>query len=250
MIPTGFGVGIPHQRAQDDPSWYDTALAQVSPPWWYDWTYSQIDRPDYVPMLWRCDVEGVARALPIIMKNRVRLWLLGNEPERTDQSNTAPEVFAEAVKELNRQTHGTTIALPGILWDRYGYGKAWLSEYIDRGGPIPDAWHVHLYVWTADEWRRTVPEMLAFLKGIADIPVIISECASWHPKTTLSVLEAIKETVRVGDAQAAAYFSAYYDAWPEPSLLTAAGELTELGTQYTKERHEVFLPQVTVAEGV
>ena len=54
MIPSGLGIGVPHQCYEDYGMNLDAILHILNPSWWYTWKYDQLDRPGYVPMVWRC----------------------------------------------------------------------------------------------------------------------------------------------------------------------------------------------------
>ena len=240
-MPSGLGAGLPHQNAENDPAWYDAALETLQPTWWMNWKYDQLDHDGYVPMLWKCDLEWLAKALPTILSNPNHLYLLGNEPSRVDQSNTPPDVFAATVQMLRRETGdwAIPIALPGILWnDR---GRSWLDEYIAADGPLPDVWHFHIYCYTSSQVHSIIKHM-AYVYG--DRPIIISEIAGAVENANADVMRGIRKALADDTVQAAAWFSAYYDKWPEPSLLTAEGELTEIGELFVAEQHAVHLPVV------
>jgi hypothetical protein len=242
MTLKGWGCGVPWQRAESEPAWYHDALATLQPDWWYNWKWDQVGKWDnYYPMIWRCDMEWVARALPAVKANADRMWLLGNEPERADQSNTDPHTFAAAVDALRHAvgSWAVPIALPGILWN--DHGQAWLREYLEAGGAKPDAWHFHVYCSTAGQVSSMVDHMIAVY---GDRPIIISEVAGAVDGANEDVMRGVRNVLADGRIQAAAWFSAYYDKWEAPSLLTESGKLTRLGDMFIEEQHTVYLPGV------
>ncbi|KKN74828.1 hypothetical protein LCGC14_0387210 [marine sediment metagenome] len=248
-LPSGLAVGIPWQRAVNDPSWYVHALTMLEPNWFYNWKYDLCGQFDnFVPMIWRMNLEWLARALPTIKQYSTHLWLLGNEPERAEQSDTPPEVFAETVRELKRQTGSwvVPIAIPGVLHDYMSGGKNWTQAYLDAGGPLPDYWHIHLYEPNAMMIHSRIG---SWKKKFGDgIPIIVSEVASWRrdDNRPQEVMSAIRQALAKGDIHAAAWFSAYYETdMAFSSLLTAAGKLTELGEAFVAEQHLLNLPLVT-----
>ncbi len=248
MIPTGFGVGLPWQRAENEPAWYYDALDRLRPAWWHNWKYGRLNMDGYIPMLWRCNVDAVNTALPSVQRQPGRLWLLGNEPERADQSDTPPGSFAEGVRRFRHMTEplGVRFALPGILWDVFDHGRAWLNDYLAAGGPLPDCWHIHLYDYRGQAWTKRLHGALEYLAGLRDLPVIVTECASWSAQTNADVLQAVRQALRAGNIQAAAWFSAYDELWEAPSLLTENGKLTKLGDLFVAkpEQHTTYIPAV------
>jgi hypothetical protein len=246
MLPKGYGFGIPHQRAENDPDWYDIALGKIKHDCWINWLYGQTMRDKYVPMLWRCNAQWVMMAADYARSLGDRFWLLGNEPNLAKQSNTPPAQFVEATIMWREQVGGE-IGLPGIFWDRFGHGKQWLDEYIRLGGPLPDAWSVHLYQMRSDSWIETLPEMLEYLRKIADLPVLLTECGCSldDDEFIYSIVEQAKKAVRVGDVRAAFWFSAYYERdMPWNNLLTYDGELTQWGELWNQGWVNTYLPNV------
>ena len=73
-------------------------------------------------------------------------------------------------------------------------------------------------------------------------PVAVSEFASTDEPAAL--MQTVRGMLASGRLHMAAWFSAYWADWPEPSLLTASGELTEIGKLFAAEQHTVYLPAV------
>jgi len=240
-LPTGFGVGIPWQRAENEPAWYYDALDRLHPAWWHNWKYDRTGMAGYYPMLWRTDMESLAAALPTMREYADRLWLLGNEPERVQQSNTEPHTFAATVQALRAVMPELPIALPGILWN--DEGRAWLAEYKAAGGPLPDVWHFHIYCYSADQVWSIVDHMRS---AYGDRPIIISEIAGAVDDANEDVMRGVRRALADGRIQAAAWFSAYDEVWPDPNLLTDNCTLTRLGDVYIAEPelHTTYIPAV------
>lgn len=215
----------------------DAILHILNSPWWYTWKYDQLDRPGYTPMVWRCTKDWIERALPLALEEPERMWLLGNEPERLDQSNTPPDEFADNARRW--ALAGLPFAAPGVLWNEQG--RKWLEEYLSAGGPEPDAWHFHIYAWSAGHF---LAEIASMNRMWSRRPIIISECAGAVDNANLDVMRGVKEALRTGRIQAAAWFSARYEAFDDPSLLTADGQLTEIGAAFTAPEYTVHLPAV------
>ena len=101
--------------------------------------YSRIDERD-----WRTIQQ-------LIRRDPSHLWLVMNEPERRDQANLTPADGADLAKQM--RLAGAYIAVPGVIITTQGLD--WLDDYLAAGGPVPAAWHVHLYyAETADGMDR------------------------------------------------------------------------------------------------
>lgn len=138
------GVGVPWQWAERDSEYYDRAWRNLGQPAWYSWKWDAMGRPGFMPMAW-CPRLGsdYTRVLQAAHRAPVRsVWLLGNEPERADQSDVSSDEFADAVR-VWLALIGRRWAGPGILWG--DEGRWWLDEYIKLGGPLPDIWAIHIY---------------------------------------------------------------------------------------------------------
>ena len=108
-------------------------------PPWYDWHYVT-GGPTYQRMIYKTvPNKGVIERL--IRRDPSHLWLVLNEPERHDQANLSPEQGAAVAQEM--RDLGACIAVPGVIIGEDGL--AWLDAYLAAGGPLPEAWHVHLY---------------------------------------------------------------------------------------------------------
>ena len=247
-LPSGLGCGLPHQNAENNPAWYKTALEVLDPPWWYNWLYNKLEYDNYIPMVWECNVEQITKVLPTIRKHSDRLFFFGNEPERIQQSDTSPEVFALGIQELYRQLdgHKIHIALPGVLHDFLSNGKNWTRAYLDAGGPMPDVWHIHLY----EPNKAMIDSRIkAWKRDIDDTrPLIVSEGGSWRSDSNRpqEVMDALEAACDDGRLQAAAHFSAHYKLdMPYLNLIDESCNLTDLGRKYTKEVYTTYLPHVT-----
>lgn len=236
-VLTGLGVGLPWQHAEADEDYYQRALGTLMPPWWYSWKFDAIDFifPPFLPMVWAMKADGAANQAVTAAGYGPRLWLLGNEPERADQSNTSPETAA-LFSLWWRGTAQGEWAGPGVL---IGLPAAydWLDAYLAAGGAIPDAWAVHNYGWTADQWDNNLGPFLLWMqrRGVAK-PVIVTECASWDRSLPAqqAIMRRVRTAIEQGNIQAACWYSSRdpFGPFRGADLLTAEGELTPLGEQY------------------
>ena len=234
-------VGLPHQNAQADLSWYGRALELLQPPSWYNWKFDQTAEPHYVPMLWRLRNDAyMVEAIRVARLNKRRLWFLSNEPERKrDQggSDVEPSEAADAVALWKRRTDNP-IAAPGILWD--AWGQKWLEQYLQANGPMPDYWAVHIYAHSAGHWLVLWEEWREWMRDNAlELPTIVTEFASWSEDVAeqKAVMNVVNQTLRTDSLLHSAYwFSARYapfvDWWARSDLLDADDQLTELGEHY------------------
>lgn len=251
----GLGCGVPAPHGESDPAWYATATAALRPAWFYTWRADAIGQPGFVPMCWRMDIDSILPAVDVALANAasVPLWLIGNEPEREEQSDTPAHIAAAACREWVRRcgTWAIPWAAPGVNVSIHmaGMGYAWMEGFLACGGPIPPAFHVHIY-GNADAWRESVKRFHAWMRmRRVERPVIVSEagCAD----DPVGLFAAIRHSLSSGEVQAAAIFSARYEPWPDCDLLTDDGELTALGRLFVSEvmpagdgGHTLHLPAV------
>ena len=105
-----------------------------------------------------------------------RTWLVLNEPERDDQADTAPDDAAihmtylmEAVGESGTVACCGVIVGPGRPW------AEWLDAYIAAGGPIPAAWHIHIYEDSPAQWEESLALWDEWNASHGALPTIVSE---------------------------------------------------------------------------
>jgi hypothetical protein len=109
MIPSGLGIGLPHQCYEDYGMDLDAMLETLQLPWWYSWKADCIGRPGFVPMLWDGNVERMAEFTSVVsaaaeLPDMVFLW---NEPESAKQANMTPTEAVTAKRE--------TVHLPVVM---------------------------------------------------------------------------------------------------------------------------------------
>lgn len=237
------GICVPPLHGEVSAAYTNSVLAKLQPPWWYDHRFGCVGQSGYVPVVWwlRQTEDNFVQGLEVASANPNELWLLGNEPEL---NNVRSDEAARAVRKWERMLTEWAVeyAVPGvnITLHRIMCALDWLDGYIVHGGPIPRFWHVHVY-GTVECFEQSLQLFENWMQTRNIVrPVIVSEFAS--TEQPFAIMEAVRRWLKSGRLYMAAWFSAYYEQWPEPSLLDTGGELTEIGELYTAERHEVFVP--------
>lgn len=239
MIPQSLGLALPWQSERIGPAFASgRVLAKLPAAWWMNYLHDHLADARYVPMVWAVQ-EGAAfsDAALAAQQDRERYWLLGNEPDRADQSNTSPHSF---VKTLRRWP-SRAVLVPGVTLDEGGL--AWFREFVglwrNQVGAIPKQWMwaVHCYPgdgvelnerWTA--FRRVLVELRCHR------PTVITEFACYREGLQLQVgaLDAGLKLMQ-NDRYLAGicWFSARYGQqktdWERSDLLDATGNWTQLG---------------------
>jgi hypothetical protein len=133
LLPRGLGVGLPHQ----DRAITGEHAAALGASWYYDWGYGPAVRH---PLLWPAFWEPQNQ--PRAAWEQVAGWaadgkapLVCNEP---DGNGHDPAEIAHAMREWA----APFIGFGTIINDA---GMAWLDRYLDARGPMPNAWHIHIY---------------------------------------------------------------------------------------------------------
>ena len=224
-FPRGLGLAVSCNRTKFDRPlttqqvYYQ--LGQVKSDWWYDYGYLPAmgqwpDHPEwgprYVPMMFFGWEQWLAK---YASKGKALLCL--NEPDQESQANMSPYVAAREVAKA--QAAGFRIMAPGIVLNAsepYPYG--WLTRYLEVGGPVPEAWHVHVYDCpTWDMFRRRVLDFRAWTYQM-DVPrtIFVTETNAQdrHPREHNYLLQAIKADlalpVHQRVAESVAWFSNRY----------------------------------------
>lgn len=256
---TQLGIAIPPRNGEIDAAYTANVCAKLQPPWWYDYRYGGIGHDGNVPMLFDGNVERLAECADRVYRdapNMPELILLMNEPEREKQADMTPE---EAVTMLRRwwtrvSSWVIRCAVGGVNVSVH-CGQTpyqWLDSFVgllsDSDRLQIDYWHIHAY-GNEDDFYDAVMQFREWMQTVHMVrPVIVSECGT--DDNPLLLMQLIRAMLSDGILHMAAWFSAYYDKWNDTGLLDSDGNLTEIGQVWMKqqERHEVFLPQVTVAE--
>jgi hypothetical protein len=113
----------------------------------------------------------------------------------------------------------------------------WLDAYLAAGGRVPDAWAVHSYGWTPDQWDGNLMPFLRWMERRKAVrPVIVSECASWDQSlpAQIAIMDRVALALRDGNIVAACWYASKdpFGAFRGADLLDAAGKLTMLGEHY------------------
>ena len=168
-IPTGLNLGIPWQWGGDVRAMW----AILGDPGYYDWHWVT-GGENYQRMIYsRIDERDWRTIQQLIRRDPSHLWLVMNEPERRDQANLSPADGADLAKLM--RLAGACIAAPGVIITTQGLD--WLDDYLSAGGPVSEAWHVHLYyAETADGLDRRLETWGEWMcKRDLVRPTIISE---------------------------------------------------------------------------
>jgi len=254
-IPQGLGCGLPWQNHEVDAASLDAALTTLDPDWWHNWKFDQMPRVGYFPTLWRCSYATAEysatfnAAVAAAQTDPGRLWFLGNEPERSDQSNTTPLAFGRAARRFRRLLPDTPLALPGVMLTmrKDDPGFEWLTVYhrlVLQGKALkPDYLHYHNYAYVWEQWRDIHNRVRDWCRdaGWPDLLIVTetayagqSEVSAASVAGNLEIMQRVKAALKVSDVRAAAWMSSRWHDWPGPAsdLLTAGGTLTQVGTAF------------------
>lgn len=248
---TGLGAGIPWQLADGQPAYYAGVAFLLDCAWWMNWKYDcygHIYRP-YVPMLWAMRADGAAGEAMRLSAGGHKLWLVGNEPERADQSNTPPD---DAAKFSVVWAGVTDVAWagPGVLLGLEA-AYTWLDAYLVAGGIVPNYWAVHNYAWNEVQWGDFLEQFKAWMrKRRVERPIMVTETACWGPYLgdQMKVMDAAAGALERGEIEAACWYAAKdpFGVLSAADLLTESGSLTELGEHF--RQHSA--PPVSAGENV
>lgn len=230
---------------------------------WVHWEEDMYTRPGtYYPTIWGHtfrrnpgwvethpdleEINGLAQKYP------GHTWLLWNEPSLPNQAWTTPrwaightESWIAAIKPHGKVACCGVAVLPDSqqeIWPQQGL--PWMTEYVQLGGPIPDVWHIHVYMAvTPEDYERILNRWWAWWKVHGGgRPVIISETAGscWPELSDAECLENhkiimqhIKDTVlpdkRIIDVLwFASHHNNGYDGW-RPWLVNDDGSPSDIG---------------------
>lgn len=238
-MPYGMGCGIPHQLESASLGYIERTLGILWPPNFYTWKYNHLDiiYPFYLPMVFDMRVNDAANRAMQLSHYGPRLWLLGNEPERKDQSNIPPEEAAQ-FSHVWADTAGGEWAAPGVLLgspDAY----TWYDTYLQTGGLVGICHHVHIYALTPEHFDNQLRDFEQWMRDKRiERPILVTECASWSPHLSdqIKVMDRVWETVQRESIISAMWYSSHtYPGGPLgfANLLTDDGTaVTQLGAHY------------------
>ena len=247
MLPQGFGLAIPWQNEEFSTGYYKRVLDKLKPPCWYNHKFDSSGKR-YTPMLYQAsdatwNEQGISAS-----GIGDRIWFVGNEPERQSQGDETPEEFASGV-EYWEQSINKPFAVPGVLWGEDG--AEWWGEYSSLGAPDSDAYHIHIYAHSADDWTR---QLLDAKKVFCDKPMIVSECGGWSlmPMLQSEIMQAVHTAIALKWIPAAFWFSAHYGTWDPywsaTDCLDSQEAITDVGRSYqywsSKPTYQINLPVV------
>lgn len=248
MLPQGFGLCIPWQGGEIDSDYYARVISEFNPPCWYNHKFD-MGGDSYLPMLWEASsVNQYASGIQAAQSGNI--WLLGNEPEVSTQSNDTPAEFASAVRYWKNNI-GRPFAIPGILWGQAG--RDWWTEYEKLNAPKPDAYHIHIYAYSGVSWYNHLNNAL---QVFTDRPLIISECGGWSlsPAENAEIMRNIHTALVLRRIPAAFWFSSHYSTWDPSWLYTDCLNknevITDVGSSYKywchKKNYDAYLPVIMV----
>ncbi len=268
---TGFGVGLPHQWAEDvgDLGYYARALAALGgsegPEWWLNWYYYDLadpalaaaEVPPRIRMKYAMCLDEHAN--PAMLKSRevVTPWLVGNEQARSDQANIAPDKAAEFSRFWADMAVGAWAAPGELLGVPETY--AWLDCFFAARGEIGAYANAHCFPHTVDQLRGLVDDFkLRMARYGYDRPLLLSEVCSSDAslRGQMEIMDEVPRMIADGSIIGAAWYGSRdpFGKFSGADLLDADGKLTELGEHYRQivaepepqppGEHMVFLPGV------
>lgn len=223
------------------------ACPATAPALAYDWCYSW--RPDpgdggatveRVPMLWGAGDVGQ----PVGGNSA---WLMGfNEPDVATQANITPDAAAVLWRAIEARYPDKRLVAPAPSMEGVNWLPEFRAAYVARYGAPPrlDALAFHCY-WRLDSCLAVGQQMLAWAEAWAVPEVWATEFAfvpAWNAnaeadaRAFMAWLRAQPRITRIAPFVSYLEPGSWY--WPDtrpeadPSLLTADGQLTEIGTWY------------------
>lgn len=251
LLTTLFCIGL-NDPGKNPGTYQDYVLQQLKPDCWYNWAiYSEdnLKNPSFNPMLWVVNEGNLKTAVNLASKYPGRTWLIYNEPEGSDQSNTKPEDaaiwFDKAYKAIKDADSTATVACCGVMVRNEGID--WLDKFVKSAKYKPDVWHIHIYINSVE-----MSDWLAFWnwflwwndKAGNNLPVYVTEtCSTYQPiqdKLLLSLLDYKHPLLK-----RVYWFSAYHEPivndW-KCNLLNDKGELLNLGKLFQSRLSNKLTP--------
>lgn len=250
--------------AYDFASPADLAVLSPGVSWWYNWSlrpnasvpadYSARYAMDFYPMLWNGnfnagDVESFLAAHP-----GIKYILVLNEPNLVDQANMTPQQAAQLWPQYETIAAATGVKIvgPAITWGTMpGYQDpvVWLDAFYAAyraANPNRDPQIDYLaFHWYDYGLASQLDRLTKYQK-----PFWVTEFANWHSQLDGAQIDTpAKQQAQMTDmvATCEGRTDVFRYAWftgrlsPDPhftSLLSADGQLTELGTTYLSLSHQ------------
>jgi hypothetical protein len=236
----------------------DIAVLSAGVSWWYNWgsrpnsqvpaNYSTQYNMDFYPMLWNGDFN--ATEIENFLQNNpsIKYILVLNEPNLVDQANLTPQQAAELWPRYEAiAAHvGVKIVGPAITWgtmtdywDPVIWLDAFYAAYRSANGNRDPQIDYLAFHWYDYGLAAQLDRLTKYGK-----PFWVTEFANWHSQndgaqidTLAKQMEQMAELVATCENRADVFRYAWFIGRmnPDPhftSLLSANGELTELGKKY------------------
>jgi len=215
------------------------SLNMLQPQRWHNWGHSQQHMEDrrYTPTIWSPEWVSSAQTLKwLTEKYPDRTWLLLNEPDYPGQADLPASDAAVFTRHWTGWLGEARTALAGVTvsYHRVGNALRWLDDYLAAGGELPDAWHIHLYAPTLADWKDCYARWRAwYQQNGKNKPVILSETALFHTVSSAKQIEFMEYVYNLTDLEAVYWYGAI-ETETTPGLMTADGDLTELGEAFVR----------------
>lgn len=237
-LATTWCVGL-NDPGKNPGTYQDYVLQQLKPDCYYTWgSYQEANLPNplYNPMLFTVTEKGITQAVRLAKLYPGRTWLIYNEPEGSDQSNTKPEVAAEwfdkAYTQIKEVDSTATIACCGVMVRPEGID--WLDKFVKEAKHKPDIWHIHIYInsQNMNDWLSFWSWFLWWNNKSGDNkPVYVTETCATYQTAQEDILTSLIE-YKHPLLKRIYWFSAY----PEPivkdwycNLLNTEGDVVGVG---------------------
>lgn len=238
LLSTLFCIGL-NDPGKNPGIHQDYVLQQLKPDCFYTWgSYQDANmvNPKYDPMLFKLNAASINKAISLAKQYPGRTWLIYNEPEGSDQSNTIPEIaaywFDLAYVKIKEVDPTAKVVCCGVMIRTEGID--WLTKFVKEVKYKPDIWHIHIYI-NSQEMSDWLSFWNWFLHWNAEfgnnLPVYVTETCGTYQVKQERLLKSLLE-YNHPLLKRVYWFSAY----PEPivsdwkcNLVNATGELTDLG---------------------
>lgn len=228
-VPRGLGVYIPPAVERIASSSFIWRLLN-QPDYWVDggWSQAQKQRENgYLCTLPTVEWDEEARHAASASLAR-EAWLMGQDA----QARTHPGDASDFSYEWSHAASGVML-FPGVRVGSEGF--KWLNAYLEYGGRIPEAWHVHI----AGEWPKWLRDYLSFAEWMRKRgcirPVVVSGVHASSPQRSeaIEILDRLDGALlRYSFLSAVLWHSVYVpDSWGS-SMIACSAKATSLGRSY------------------